>query len=367
MKKPTTIRRWGLLFMAALLSAAWISNSAAQEYPSFYRGVRPLAMGGAFTAVADDEHALFYNPAGLADISMLNLAVVNPLVEASEDSGEMYQDLQDTDFETVEEAEDFLRKYVGVQQHIRAAINPYIGFNVADYGVMIAGLGNGTIGALPYDTVNPKLDVTVIGDYGLLGGVGGKLPFSGLRVGLSVKAVNRYSLTEQYTAQDLVDEDFENLIDDDLEEGTGFSADLGVLYTLPFIKVVDMDAGLAVQSLPKMDMGDALDIDTQVNLGLAIKKTLAGFGFIGALDCMDLTQNIGEDDDWGKRLHLGGEIKFPLILSLQAGLNQGYMTGGIGLDFKVLRVDLATYGEEIGEKAGDQVSRRYLAQVTIGW
>jgi len=355
------------LLIATLLSAVWISGLAAQEYPSFYRGVRPLAMGGAFTAVADDEHALFYNPAGLADISRLNLAVVNPLVEASEGSMEMYQDLRDIDFETVEEAEDFLRKYIGVQQHLRAAINPYIGFNVADYGVMIAGLGNGTVSSLPYDIANPKLDVTVIGDYGLLGGVGGKLPFSGLRVGLSLKAINRSSLEEQYTAEDLVNDDFEDLIDDDMNEGTGFSADLGILYTLPFISLVDLDVGLAAQNLPKMEMGDALDIETQVNMGLAIKKTIAGFGFLGALDCMDLSRNIGEDDDWGKRLHMGAEVKFPLILSLQAGLNQGYWTAGLGLDFKVLRVDLASYGEEIGEEAGDQVSRRYLAQVTIGW
>ena len=132
-----------------------------------------------------------YNPAGLADISKLNLAIVNPLVEATEDSTEMFQDLQDGNFETIEEAEEFLRKYIGAQQHLRAAINPYIGFNIADYGVMIAGLGNGTVSAMPYDTANPKLDVTVIGDYGLLGGVGGKLPFAGLKIGLSLKAINR--------------------------------------------------------------------------------------------------------------------------------------------------------------------------------
>ena len=367
MKIATISNRWRPLLVAALLSVVSISNSAAGEYPSFYRGVRPLAMGGAFTAVADDEQALFYNPAGLADISRLNLAILNPLVGVSEDSLEMYQDLQDTDFETVEEAEDFLRKYIGVQQHLRAAVNPYIGFNVADYGVMIAGLGNGTVNAMPYDTANPKLDVTVIGDYGLLGGVGGKLPFSGLRMGLSLKVINRYSLEEQYTAEDLVEDEFDKIVEDDLQEGAGISADIGVLYTLPFISLVDLDVGLAVQNFPSMNMGDALDIDTQVNMGVAMKKTLAGFGFIGALDCMDLTQDIGEDDDWGKRLHVGAEVQFPLILSLQAGLNQGYWTGGLGLDFRVLRFDLATYGEEIGEKAGDQVSRRYLAQITIGW
>ena len=114
------------------------------------------------------------------------------------------------------------------------------------------------------------------------------------------------------------------------------------------------------------------DIETRVGRNLVVcylgvRTHSPGVSFLSALDCMDLSQNIGEDNDWGKRFHLGGEVRFPMILSLQAGLNQGYWTGGIGLDFKVLRFDLATYGEEIGDSAGDQVSRRYLAQVTIGW
>jgi hypothetical protein len=37
----------------------------AEELPVFYRGVRPLGMGGAFTAVADDENAIFYNQANI--------------------------------------------------------------------------------------------------------------------------------------------------------------------------------------------------------------------------------------------------------------------------------------------------------------
>jgi len=32
-------------------------------------GVRPLGMGGAFTAIADDPNSVFYNPAGLAQLS----------------------------------------------------------------------------------------------------------------------------------------------------------------------------------------------------------------------------------------------------------------------------------------------------------
>lgn len=33
-------------------------------------GIRPLGMGGAFTAVADDPNSIFYNPAGLANFEM---------------------------------------------------------------------------------------------------------------------------------------------------------------------------------------------------------------------------------------------------------------------------------------------------------
>src|SRR3990170_3935872 len=52
-----------LCFAVGLDAAAW-----AEPLPLFYQGVRPLGMGGAFTAVADDENAMFYNPAGLNNI-----------------------------------------------------------------------------------------------------------------------------------------------------------------------------------------------------------------------------------------------------------------------------------------------------------
>ncbi len=50
--------------LIVILSAASIG---AQE-PFFYDGTRALSMGKAFSALADDENALFYNPAGLTRI-----------------------------------------------------------------------------------------------------------------------------------------------------------------------------------------------------------------------------------------------------------------------------------------------------------
>jgi hypothetical protein len=43
----------------------------------FIEGIRPMAMGGAFVAVANDENALFYNPAGLARINYWRFTLPN--------------------------------------------------------------------------------------------------------------------------------------------------------------------------------------------------------------------------------------------------------------------------------------------------
>ena len=46
MRKTAITMTWRVLLMAVLLTAVWVSGPAAKEYPSLYRGVRPLAMGG---------------------------------------------------------------------------------------------------------------------------------------------------------------------------------------------------------------------------------------------------------------------------------------------------------------------------------
>ncbi len=56
----------GLLLM--LLCYVGTIKVHAEEFPSIYRGIRPLGMGNAFITVADDENTLFYNPAGLNDV-----------------------------------------------------------------------------------------------------------------------------------------------------------------------------------------------------------------------------------------------------------------------------------------------------------
>ncbi len=356
-----------IVLAAGLFLLVTVVGVCAEEYPTLHRGVRPLGMGGAFTAVADDENALFYNPAGLSNIDTLQLGIFNPLIEVSENTIDMYYDSQDTDFEDTGEVTDFLRDYVGEHQHGRVALLPHVGFNIRDYGIMVAGLAQATLDMDVRNPVWPEAHVDAVYEYGLLAGVGLKVPITGLRAGATVKFISRHSLDEVYTATDIADDDFDQELEDDMESGSGIGFDLGAIYRMPFLEIIDLDLGLTVQNLPEMDMGDAKPLETQTNVGLAATKSFAGFDLVAALDYMDLTNSYDEDEDPAKRLHMGAEVRLPKILSVRAGLNQGYYTAGATVDFRIVRFDVATYGEEVGAHAGQREDRRYIAQMTIGW
>jgi hypothetical protein len=356
---------WILLVVIFLLVS--VPGLSAKEYPMLHRGVRPLGMGGAFTAVADDENAIFYNPAGLSDISTTQVGVFNPMFEGSENTMDLFNDIQDTDFDDTGETVDLLRDYVGEHQHIKTSLFPHVGFNLAGYGVMVAGLAQASVDLDVRNPVWPQAHVDSVVDIGLLAGVGLNLPFTGLRAGAAVKFIHRKSLEEIYTATDIASDEFEDDFKDDLNSGFGISADLGVIYKLPFVKFMDIDLGLAIQNVPEMDMEDAKPMETQTNLGLAAKKAFAGFDLIAALDYMDLANSHDEDEDMTKRIHMGAEIQLPIIFSVRGGFNQGYYTAGATIDFKAVRFDIATYGEELGAHAGQREDRRYILQFTIGW
>ena len=83
-----TAPRWRRGRLAALLLAlaAFAPVEAAKATPSSQVpvGPRAIAMGGAYSAIADDASALFWNPAGLAGqeaSSMAGVTMISPTQE----------------------------------------------------------------------------------------------------------------------------------------------------------------------------------------------------------------------------------------------------------------------------------------------
>ncbi len=354
----------GLILVVGHTSVTW-----ADPLPLFYQGIRPLGMGGAFTAVADDENAMFYNPAGLNKIEGFGrFDLLNPLVAFSTNTIEFAQDVQDigdaqTDAEQATLAADLLDKWMGEHLHARAAVFPNVTFHNVGIGVLGQAMFDGEVHN-PAGSSTLKLR----GGYdvaGLVSGAMGFSPFgSTLRVGVTGKFIHRSLVDQSYTANDLVQQDGIDLDRDSLE-GSGFGFDAGVILGLPL--PLAPSVGVTVQNIGDADLGDAGILPQQINAGIALQPSLPFGRLTLVADMLDLTKELGTDNDMAKRLHAGAEFAFPSVLSLRAGMNQGYLAAGATVDLRILKIAYAYSIEEAGAFAGQSPDRRHVAQISLGF
>ncbi len=359
---------YGKISLCIAVVLLMVTASWAEPYRSIHMGARPLGMGGAFTAVANDQNAIDYNPAGLSRTRSFGLGIVNPMVEVSEDSYDLYKDFDDIDQDDTAEVTELLRKYVGENNHVKVAADLYTGFRMGNAGIMVAGVGRGYADMAIRNPTYPELHLISDVDYGGQVGIGYELPMvPGLSLGIGVKALNRKSIDEVYTAVDIADDDFEDTLEDDQKDGSDASFDLGMIWIREIEGWTRVSLGLAGINIKEMDFGEARDQKSQYNAGVAFEQNFFGFTLTEAFDYHDITDNLAEDDSTEKKLHMGAELTFPWLLAVRGGLSQGYYTAGATVDFKMIRFDVATYGEEIGVYAGQKEDRRYVAQVSMGW
>ncbi|MBN2360803.1 MAG: hypothetical protein JXR83_15215 [Deltaproteobacteria bacterium] len=77
MPKPR-LQRTGLFF-TVLLTVASAARADDAHYQDFAVGARGAMLGGAYTAIADDSSALYFNPAGLVDVDRANVSIATSL------------------------------------------------------------------------------------------------------------------------------------------------------------------------------------------------------------------------------------------------------------------------------------------------
>lgn len=74
--------------------------------------------------------------------------------------------------------------------------------------------------------------------------------------------------------------------------------------------------------------------------------------------------HIFENIDWRRKVHMGLELKFPLI-SLSVGLNQLYLCYGASLDISIIKLQYVSYAEEVSSSYGVDAERRNLFQLVL--
>jgi hypothetical protein len=376
--------RLGLVLL--LIGTSGVAQAGDARWTHY--GIRPLAMGNAFVAVADDYNAIFYNPAGLARLKEWDGELLNPHVELSENTMKAIKDVQELISGSTGDTDsvlDFLDKNTGTTHHFALGLTPHLIFRNFGFG----------IGFELSSTMAVHREISTDLDFGpkII------MPFSfamnfmqeRLSVGTSVKFVARGGVDREFSIQDIsafskssnkeetttttpttADDDSPKL-EDYFEGGTGVGVDFGMLFTP--IKTMSPTIGVSITDVggtpyEKFDVsGEALGAPKarlpSVNTGISLMPWEKNNMFLRtSVDA----HSINQPAHYSKKFNLGAEWGYGKIIKVQSGLHQGEFSGGFEFDVFLFSCRFVTYTEQLGTIAGQDDKlrdRRYALQLKL--
>lgn len=373
------------LILLSLIASPGIAIANDLQWTHF--GIRPMAMGNAFVAVADDYNAIFYNPAGLARLKEWDGELFNPHIEMSENTIKAIKDVRELMSGSAGDTDavlDFLDKNTGTTHHFALGLTPYLVFKNFGFG----------IGVELSSTMAVHREISTDLDFGpkIV------MPFSfamnflqeRLSVGTSVKFVARGGVDREFSIEDIsafsksnnkegstttatsTEEETPEL-QDFVEGGTGVGVDFGLLFTP--IKTMSPTFGLSITDFggtpyKKFDVGgEALGTPKarlpSVNTGLSLLPWEKNNMFLRtSIDA----HAINQPAHYSKKFNLGAEWGYGKIIKVQSGLHQGELSGGFEFDVFLFTCRFVTYTEQLGTIAGQDDKlrdRRYALQLKL--
>lgn len=240
------------------------------------------------------------------------------------------------------------------------------------------GLAIGFIGSVQSDSnlrKNYNMNLSGLADIGPAVTFGWKfLTDDALSIGATGRLTYRVGMAPDYSLLDYVrgvSLSANNLVGD----GAMFNADFGATYRFTTWGDFNISAAFAAQNI----LGPAysnklLSILKRTNTPPGQPRSY-GFGFSAtrpewgrytntsfAIEVTDVLNN--SNGSLFRLLHVGAETHWK-TLAFRAGLNQGYLTGGIGIDIRNFTFNIGTYGEEMSLNAGGLEDRRYTFDLGI--
>lgn len=350
-----------------LIVSGLFSQAAFGDEPEHLRqSVRALGMGGAFIAVANDEFALYYNPAGLQSVQQ----TIVEIVTAGATTNQNLLDL--TEAETGDTTATF-GDLVGK--------NIYTEINLGAMSITAPGWGYSTFGNLLFNSVinNPSVpffDVKAYVQYGMVGGFGMSYLDELLDVGMAMKSVTRAGVTKTVHVYDLLGDDFNDSLEDDFSEKDSITYDLGVIYHFDQIPNLETKVAYVVRNIGDMDFASAGMIPMTMDIGISAETEIVGLDFIFAVDYVDLQNRLTKYESYLRNIKAGAEVGVfkrsngHHALSLRMGLNASYyLSTGFSINIPGLpiKIDYAAWSEEIGFLAGKIEDKRQSVHVSINF
>lgn len=400
--------KWATLTAALLAS----TQTFALEVPESFHAVRPMGMGGAFTAVANDENAVWSNPAGISRIrkhrsrSAVSLFKFPNVIAGINTSGSDFYD----SVTSVDEAEIATSisanadKLADKPFWAMAAAFPMIMFDFSrQLASVIGGYSHTTLKATVDQDTPLEAQTEVISD------VGGVLSFAATNwtnrfsVGFQVRPVSRYAFEDTVDTTVMADP---TLFQDALKEGANKSqavaVDAGVLFTLadywfPTIGISVMNAPTGCQT----DYLNPFSQKRETVCGTVFSGDFANPQAVSTIDPTDIRMGVSilprltrkialrlsvgihqyhvasGDLNYGlseipiqKRIHGGLELVtgnplLPSPISLSVGMSQGYYTMGASIRLSILSLDFASFGRDISTTDTPYEDRRVMGGFSL--
>jgi hypothetical protein len=343
-------------------SAFFAPEAKAQVTNSIVREPRSMAMGGTGVALADDEYALFHNPAGLAGQETRRFRILGLTLEASVDT---YSVVSTSLSAFSNFSISSLNQLMGKDINLRAGLVPMIQLPhfAITYFVDVQGSLN------EFNLANPTFTLGDMITHGVQAGMGwnllkgGKKSTEELRVGIAGKMLFRkggfYDIGTAGFLQATSNgkQYINNLLG---SYGTGFGVDLGLQYVNKVGRDTNLFAGYSMTDVGGTKFSDphASPIPMNISLGVGAEKNLELFKVKVDADF----RNINAATSFANKTHFGTELSLPLF-DLDLGLSQMNLTFGATFDVWILRVSAVSYAEEYGIQFHQDTSRKYLLQV----
>jgi hypothetical protein len=376
MRRITILLLIAVAFFAALPVFGQTSLIPAKsiEKPFSWTTTRWLGTGGPHIAMADDYSSLFFNPAGLKDAKQLSVLEINvgaygPIFELL--GIVVGNDKLDIDFGDPATIGALANRLGTIAGKWDGKIP--LGLDVRGplaFAFVKNGFGIGVFDRVYMDSkiVGTTLKANLNADVILNGGYAGRLlntDLLTLDLGGVLEIGARGAFPLNVGVSNLLGGgDLSNIIDfDKLTIKAGFSLDLGARLVLFKSLAVGLSVNdlisYGVQAYPELDWDKSYSIAPTINLGVsytfapaALKKIVNFSAMADYRDIVNLFNSKYNTRNPWLNLGIGVEAEFFNFLNIRVGMSDLLPSLGIGFDCKVLQIETAIYGKELGNDPG---------------
>ncbi len=400
------------LLIVYIFSIYFSPFAYSEEIPEHFTGVRPIGMGDAFTAVANDENAIWTNPAGIGRVRKARSRGAFSLVKFPNVIGGTNSDGYNFSKAYQGSAEKSVDEIVAEAQNLankpfwaRAAAFPVTLFNAGREEPMAFGLLSNTTAKIVIPSETPEIArIEAVSDVGGVLSLGFTTMANRFNIGVQARPIARYAYEDRIPSQDLLNK---GVMTERLKAGANKSqavaADAGIMMTLgdfwfptlgmavlnlpvgcksnylnPFTEKPERVCGTvfsgdfanadAISTVDPTDIRVGVSITPRLTQKLAVRLAIDGH-HIPAGDSVSGSYGL-QGVEVSKLIHAGAEffVGNPLLpspFSLRTGYSQGFPTAGMSVNLGVLALDVAAFGRDVSSTSKPIQDTRYLGSLSL--